>query len=662
MKLLNIDWWQFLNGLEMYRKLLPGGRRIFIEQVRPSQPISKKILGSWCVKLVESGLMVLGQTEVNAQVRPEHREFSRAVRAMSRAKIFIAPTRESFLDYLNDNLTGTEAASLDGTPYYGRMGYADLQKTFSNVCSPGWIKQFLAAKSPDWERDYADPAQPRYFSSSEIFSAAQQIVHGVSAEEGPLPIDRLPAFCGNMLPEVFSGAMRGLLRYLLLFTAIRADDLEPVAGIWPGVSDRILNKPVQPPQPVKINESFHSTFLMDDMTVILAACAAEPLRIRSGDMQIFEADYKSLVASLGSLPAWFEQAFQADNDHRISYAVEFLRLFSFVERAVKQGSGYRLVVTGEGSAWLAKQAKDRLRFLFDVFRGTETSTHHVPMVPGLLSMGSNADREKIAPAVLNAYAELPEGVFLRLGEFVNYQARSNNVLSALSGNNRQFSLIPGRSWGVSASEEELDTAWQNLLSGFLKLRLAQLGGAKLGIEPGSKNICFSVTAAGRYLLGGSAHFDISGDEAARILVQPNFDVVFLVPSARLEAELARFCERKGHHVGTLFRITKSSILTAAAAGMVPEQALELLRRNSPADLPANVASEISGWFRRFRAISVRPSVIAHCPDEATATTFMVAMGKNATRLTPTVLELHEAKIPPAIAKKLRETGIFIRSH
>ncbi|MEP6714766.1 MAG: helicase-associated domain-containing protein, partial [Terriglobia bacterium] len=625
--------------------------------VKPSQPVSKKHLGSWWRPFVESGLMVPGQSEVNAQVRPEHREFSRAVRAMSRARIFAAPSISSFVDYLNDNLTGSETSSLNGTYYFGRMDHAELERLYSKICSASWIKAFLSAKNSNWERDHADPAQPRYFTSLEVFRAAQRLVAAAVEEEAPLTLDRLPALCDDIRPDVFSAAMRGILRYLLLFTALRAEDMEPIAGLWPGVAERVASKPLPPPQPAQVPEPFLGTFLMDDMVAILAASAAEPLRVRSGDMQIFEADHKNLVAALGSMPEWIDKAFHIDADYRIRAAIDALLSLRFMERSGKPGSAFRFVVTETGSAWLTLGAKDRLKFLFDEIRAP---AQRIALLPGFTSYGTHSGVKKITPAILATYAALPVGAFYRLGEFLAYQARSRDDLDEMMSDDRNFSLLASRSWG-SSPNDEAEVAWQSLLSGFLKLRLVPLGGVQLGVEPGTNFICFAVSEIGRYLLGAAKDFDLPAGEDARILIQPNFDVVFLAPSPRLEVELSRFCERKGRHIGTLFRITRSSILAAAASGMKPEQVLEVLRQYSPAELPPNVVSEIGGWFRRFREVALRPAVVVHCPDEQTATTVMAALGKLAIRLTPTVLELPDSKIPPATAKKLREAGIFVRT-
>jgi hypothetical protein len=250
---------------------------------------------------------------------------------------------------------------------------------------------------------------------------------------------------------------------------------------------------------------------------------------------------------------------------------------------------------------------------------------------------------------------------VRLGDFLNYQSKTNNGLASIVKKDRYFSMRINWQYITAPSEEETETVWRQTLYNFLRGRLLPLGGVRIGVEAGGTAFGFALTDTGRYLLGTVRDFDVPGDPAAHILIQPNFDVVFLTPSARVEADLARIGERKGRHVGTLFRITKNSILAAAATGLTRDRVLETLRQHCAAGVPPNVEAEINGWFGRYRQVTVRHATIIHCPDAETAARVMAALGKKAARLTDTVLELHESKIQAAAAKKLREAGIFVRT-
>jgi hypothetical protein len=280
------------------------------------------------------------------------------------------------------------------------------------------------------------------------------------------------------------------------------------------------------------------------------------------------------------------------------------------------------------------------------------------LLPSSCGIGFTKQDETIRSAVLAAYTEYARDSFVRLQEFLAYHGHKNNPLvAAMQGHPYATYLIQG-SYVTMPTPEELDDVWAGMLRDFLRLRLLPLGAAKVGVE-GDGSACFTLTEAGKYLVGALADFRFE-PAPGRIVVQPNFDVVFLAPAPRAEAEFSRFAERKGRHMGTLFKITKRSILAAAAAGITPELTFETLRQCCPGDLPPNVLREISGWFALCRRVSLRPSVLIHCPDAETASRVQTLAGSVVTRLADTILEVHDRKAQAAVLRKLREAGIFVQ--
>ena len=114
-------------------------------------------------------------------------------------------------------------------------------------------------------------------------------------------------------------------------------------------------------------------------------------------------------------------------------------------------------------------------------------------------------------------------------------------------------------------------------------------------------------------------------------------------------------------MGTLFKVTRQSILAAAAAGLTGERILEILREHCSGEIPTNVEFEISGWYSQYRQVSVRPAVLIHCPDGETVDRVVAVAGNKVKRLSATTLELHDTKGQGLLLKKLREAGIFARS-
>jgi hypothetical protein len=146
-----------------------------------------------------------------------------------------------------------------------------------------------------------------------------------------------------------------------------------------------------------------------------------------------------------------------------------------------------------------------------------------------------------------------------------------------------------------------------------------------------------------------------------VVVQPDFEVVFLAPAPRVEVEIGRFAERTGSGVGALFRITRASVLRASEQGATAEQVLGALAEVSRQELPSNVARQIRDWMGSARQVRMRPAVLLECPDEDTAARIQGLVRGKVAKLTPTVLRLTAAQDAyPALLKRLKEKGIFVK--
>ena len=668
MKILEIDWRDFVHALEAYGRLPLGARRLFVEKAQPSQALPNAVLGEWREPLLDSGLMFPGVKGKNARVDPQYLGFCRVVRSLRRNRIFDRPSRDCFHEFVSEHLSGAEISAFSGREiaFYNYYDYEGSQRLYSRVCSADWLKRFLAASYPDWEKKYQVRGVQSYFPSVEAYKAAQALVRSLSRASAPLPLSQIPAMYPELRPDLLASAVRAGIRYLLFFPALRDKDLEVSLGLWPGIAAKLTGVAPKPPAPVALSESFHSPFLMEDMTAILTACAVEPLRVRTGDFQIFETARADLVSALGTLPEWVERDYHFAPHDRISMALAFLQQYEFLQRKGQRGRDYRMEVTETGSRWLSLGEKGRLKAVFDGLRGTFKKRSSlfedeaVSLIPTAMEMASPAQNAKVASCMMACYARLDADKPVRLREFLAYQREMHNPLPAMIRADRSSMLWVDGMMASEASAEELEEAWEGVLADFLRLRLLPLGGVKLGRDS-SAEVCFALTEAGRYLLGAAQDFHLAEDAPGRVMVQPNFDVVFLASWRKAESELARFCERKGRHVGSLFKVTKQSIFAAAASGLSRDRVLGSLREYCSAKLPPNVEFEITAWFGQYREIGLRPALLIHCPDAETALRVAAIAGKKVTRLTDTTLELPDSKAEAALRKKLREMGIFIRT-
>jgi Helicase conserved C-terminal domain len=662
MQILEIDWQQFLEDLPGFQRLPREARLVFLERVRQGQPIINAELGDHREALLASGFLAAGVKERNASVPPRYRAFCRVMRALHRRRIFDWPSRETFHQYLAEHLTGRERRAFCRLP----AGYYGEWNLYSQVTSVEWVRNFLAAKDASWEKRYLDDSAQGRFLARGVLAAAQQLVGKLLSPLSPVPLVELRGLCAEVGPDLLATSLVAAMRYLLLFPSLRGDDLEPVVGLWPRITERLFRGAPKRPRATTPHQVLHTPFLMDDVASLLAFCAAEPLRVRRYDFGIFARTENEIAEAIGKLPDWVEKWALATQSGRVSQALVLSKSNRFLERKGEAGEDLRLEITPLGRHWLGWPAKERLRALVDRLLDTsgkdsENFYYHddFPLLPYSLRIPSAGRDADLRSSLFACFSDVDTDAFISLQEFLAYHCERNNPLLSPGRKEHYGMFLVGDRYVSTQDPEELEAAWSRLLADFLRLRLVPLGAAKLGLQDDGA-LSFALTEVGRYLVGAQKDFDLE-QCSARVVVQPNFDVVFLAAAPRAESEISRFAERTGRHVGTLFKITRRSILAAAAAGLASDDVLETLRQCCSGELPPNVEREISGWCAQCRHVSLRRTMLIDCQDAETAIRVLGVVGQKATRLSETIIELHDSKAQPALARRLREIGIFVRS-
>ncbi|MSV29941.1 MAG: hypothetical protein EXQ52_14530 [Bryobacterales bacterium] len=630
MKILDINWNGFLGSLAEWHSLPFDERRAFLRS---------------------------GQADAGSPLE-QHQPFARVMRALYANPVHEAPSRKTFDEYIDAHFTVNEKFAF-GTPQAAR---SDIHPAlFKKVISRNdWVWPFVTDATMEWESLYIAFGQRRYLPTLLVLKATQQIVE-LTAQDGPLAISKLPEQFRGVAPAVLAAAIQASLRYMLLFASIRGEDLEPVIGPWPIPAPQAER--AREFSPVEARDVYHEAFLLEDMTEALSACITEPFRLRA-DSTLYAKAWKQIGTAMSVQPEWVTATFRIGREDRADVAVTFLQATKLADVRKAGGGERHITVSERGMAWLPRQAKERLKDLVHFFR-TRVPGHHVTgsfsyhFLPYPVDwpsyMGQSPD---IPKAVAAAFLDVPAGVFVALKNLLDRNSIERNPLAPLMGRRGFYSIRIGRHLLSKPDEEEIESVWHRLLSEFLIQRLLPLGGVAVGIGP-EKEICFSVTRAGRYLLTGEGDFEYGAAEAAEVVVQPNFDVVFLSQATSAEAEISRFAERKGRKLGVLFHISKKSILSAANIGLTANNVMEVLTRVCAREVPANVEREIRGWFAACRRVETRNALLLECPDNETALRVLAAARGRVRALSETVLELKNTGERAALTKKLRDSGIFL---
>lgn len=683
MKLFNIDWADFFARLPVWEELSLKAR-LAMSQMRGNEACPTAEFDGHDQRLVDAGYLCRCTNGQRVRLDKAAGPFVRVIRAMLRHDLQNATKRGAFEAYLTEHFTHEEQRAR--CPHYHHC-YDYAEELTRQATSIGWLNAFLEKSPGNSESLHSVPSWlAANDGRTSILPKVQTMVRRFLEWSELVPFHKLPA----RLPEFSTGILGAAVHYgidqLLLFPTMRQEEMIPRLGLWPTIAARLHRPKLSPPAVVRPKEVFHQPYLMEDMTTVLVTAVAKPIRLRVNDGALFAKAQQELEASLLTLPPWLAVTDRPSTPPRTDSAVTWLRAMGLIRTT--GGDGLWLEPTQRGHRWLAGNAKQRLKDILDHLKhpqakelakdegsedyladeeddlGSSSTVYdemaHVEFVPQTIRFEVRGVPVSLQPLLAAACASLPNDAFVALPDFIRWQMQEKNPFLTLWPPDKRPTVHQHWSW-QTPTDEDLENLWANLLVDFFRLRLLPLGGARLGITGKPGSACLTLTDIGRYLLDMAEDFDHGLDHGTQhgVIVQPNFDVVFLAPSPLAEATIARFAERQAKGLGAILKLTKKSILAAAAGGMTAAEVLETLEQVSAKPLPANVRREIQGWFDQCRRINVWPTVLIHCPDADTATRVVATFGSRVTPIHETLLELRGSSLETELVRRLQSMGIFV---
>ena len=673
MSLYDIDWTEFTRLSTEWDRLSKDAKHAFFESAMIAGDVSAE-LGRHVPELLAAGFVVRYVDGRRVRLNKGHRAFTVTIKVLSHCTVLHELTDEALLGYLHDNFTFRERRRFCPEAY---DQYEVTDRLAGRVTSVKWVGGFSSAGTArSWLPHGANDAP--LFQGPGDFKTLQTVVREFMTLSEPVAFKDLAGRFKTLSVEKLGAAIHGAIGSFLLFPGIHPDDGTPIIGLHPTIVRRLQCPRPKKPKSVKPDETYHGAALMDDMTAVMVSLAARPARVRASDGALFAKTRKEIEASLVPLPDWLGRVINTPLEQRVEAALHVLRATQFVERIGESGNDRSVRATDSGTQWLTANAKTRLQAVLDHIRpeeaGKSTKKASSPsfedtfqewgryapipsfqLVPNLIKVFGVTGWDM--PAELaKTFRTLDSKHFVGLRDFLAWHCQQQNPLLQLPEDKMLFIEVGWSSHGFSAEQRE--TLWEKALLDLLFSRLIPLAGARIGRC--GEELSISLTDAGRYLFGLADDFDHGHEhETDRVvLIQPNFDVVFMSPSPQAEASLANFTHRQGRGVGALFKITKQSILTAAAAGLSAANVLDTLDSISTKNLPANVTREIKGWFDQCRRVTVSRALLVRCPDAETAARVLSAAGKRATAITDTLIELEDTKANTGLFRKLDGMGIF----
>ena len=679
MKLPQVDWKRFLALLPQWDEL-PDNLRTDWLQLHPSERYTL-VPGGKADALIRGGWLTPAGGD-RYELARRRRYFHRALRACSRVAVFDrygSGDRKMLVDYLGEHFSPRDYATL------GRAGAGtDRAGLAAEMNREEWLGEFLRWASPGGAAE--GPAQRWRRASPAAVTAARALVEAAIDRGAPIPLAELMNSADRVSrpSQIALGLAFGCGEALLLVGLDGA--ALPFIGVWPASRSTpaapAAAAPARAPQFADATPLFCRPLLIDDMATLLLESTAAPPRLKAGErLELFARARDAIGAALPPLPPWIKTADgPLARDSRVDVAAYSARRLGLAATTGMRGKDFSLEVTERGRRWLTLGAGARLKQVLDVVRdGVDEERGRAPDAdyPYGVAGGTSDDSAALEPglsylpydpgleypwihhldcraAVTDAFRSVADAAAVGLVEFVDGHCRESNPLTAIA-------FMP------YVDEETIDRQWATALHTFFNRRLIALGAVALGLLTDG-HLGFRLTPVGRYLLGETDELELdASEEPGDILVQPNFEIVFLAPS--LDAQLrARSCAdptaalEGPESVGTLFVLRRESVQRAVIAGQDADRIVASLRELSKHPLPDNVQRQVTTWAAEVRWIDVHPAVVVDCGDPETAARVLTVVGKAGRQLSATAVELLVGnKLTAAMRKKLMAGGIFVRS-
>lgn len=660
MKVFNIDWIETFEMLANWARLSTGVREhiLQINEKRGFDVTSEEQRRAFQMG-VNFGLLEFFADGRRVRVVPSKISAMKVLRGMNLHTVAEECTHPKLREYLAMILHTEERERLtlgDERITWQRTSH----KVLNDLMSIHYPQSFLSAGSEqaqvDWlmarrtsphERSGVVDAEP--LPTLQIASDLALMVQTLLAQTGPIELVKLMKRCAWLPQRRFADALRAGLRNVLILAGLNRNGVPEVSVPSP-IIDTLVRAQYKLPPPLEPEEIAHWPTSSEDLLTMLVFLS-QPRQVKTGDYSFFSKAEKELQALLAPLPNWLEAG--------VTEEIQLERIGMLRELAAEHGLSAiqgattkrtTLVLTETGREWLSKPTAEQRAQL--ALASHELMTCDEPPLHAIRLSWSLPDFTPFRYELIAAFQQLDEPRCWT--SYCDYASKVNNPL-----------FTGGRDGGPVTQNgrrhmdrEELELAWREALAHILNTHLLPHRGVNMGRF--EERYTIQLTQVGRYILGLEETLDLSEEDVqAAIIVQPDFEVIFLVPNPGLDAAIAPFAQRIGQGVGALFKLTRESVQTGARSGLDIDQLLAQLAEGSSMPVPSNVRTEVIRWAGAVLHLDWEPAEILRCPDEETAQRVLATCGSYLEKAGPTLLLLRDSKKRTTVNRACAKAGIFL---
>ncbi len=663
MKIFNCNWESVLNLSVIWNDIPEESRAYFISEFIESVTNVEDTDSTLTNPLIKGGFLTLSTSGKKYTLSKAARQFHRLLKNIEQHDIFNKDNNRlsNHINYLKSFYTNEERQDLTEE----QRGYRkDDEDLVMQIGCARWLSRFLSKEIPQTAK-----TEPLLFS--------KRILEALILGNNPIPLTDIFILQNDRDAHTAAKTIRSLLHNIFIYISIDANTYRPVMGIHPSIHSFINAKNVEL-QTTDCPTVECPPFIIDDLTTLLVNMSLKPIPIKQKDHEPYAKSVKEIASRFYKLPDECNFMHTYTDEDRMTIAVQTAQSLSLASLDFSAGK-ISLKAQDSCKKWLKLPKNAKLENVMRTSRNFYQSKKNEDLTRN--GIGEYFDWFEIIEALQEKYSRReanPEltgslfNAFKKLASpggpveqhaFIQDQVFFENPYFTLFHSQKPFLLSSG--WynnDYCIDYKNMVDAWYRELSSFIINWVIPFGLINLGKMKDANSYAISVNTIGKYFLGEIETLPkIEAPSVSSILVQPNFEIVFMGPDPAAEVQIGQFSDRLASGVGTLFKISRSSILKSTSIGFDAEFVLRTLKNLSEKPLPSNVKEQIKNWSAQCRMVNIKKRILFTCPDKETALKIKASGKDKVEQISDTVIAVADSKFAKTLAKKLEAKGIFKKS-
>ncbi len=679
MKIFNCDWESILNLSVLWNDAPEESRAYYLSNILVPITQVENTDSALTQPLVNGGFLTLSPSGIKYELTIGARQFHKLIKNLKEHDIFDIDNNSlnDFINYLKSFYTNEERLNLTENFRDYRKDDEDL---VMQIGCAHWLSRFLLEQNLTAQNTLRDNKEQLLFDPEPVsydhIHLAKKTVQKLIDGSNPVLLTDIFELQNRREISIAAKAMIFLLSNIFIYLSIDEDTSKPVIGIHPSIHNFINAKKtglIKAEVPV----TKCPPFLVDDLTTLLVSMSLKPIPVTQKDFNLYAKSVKEIASRFNELPEVIDLIHTYTDEERINIAVYTAKRLKL---AVLETSGKKTYLTAQdkSKSWLKLPLHTKLKKAMRAVRSHYLSQKNKDLTR--TGIGKNQDwfgiietvREKygstvrnpdLTGSIFNAFKTLAAAnVPVLEGSFMSDQAFVENPYFTFFHSQLPFRASRGWFDDCYIDYRDIVNAWHRDLRTFILNTAIPYGLIDLGEIKNTNNVAISVNDIGLYFLGKQKTLPQPKTPIeSSILIQPNFEIVFMGPDPAAEVQIGQFSDRLGSGIGTLFKISRISILKSTSIGLGAEYVLKTLEDLSPKQVPSNVREQIKNWSAQCRMVSIKNRILFTCPDKETALKIKASGKDKVEQISDTVIAVSDRKFANTLAKKIETKGIFRKS-